>query len=308
MTKNYSKDQIAQILKTEEGKDLLIHLSDYLNLMRILRLLNENKTENENQVERWFKERNLFLKKTLFHANSIYTLSFGTEFVFSNSQPKPSFIDLFSIDSILRAQLEAILVYKSIYVLPNNDSEKLFYYWIWNYSAIKQMDDIFEDELSKYPIEESIKNNAAQNKIELNSLLKQINESIYSPNFKNTKRPGFFSKICMPNSKETKKLQFVIEECGFGDYYIKGSLYMVLSNTSHAEGMSKIYFAGKKSFFPHPDNIHAQMKLFISKLLLSVLIMDEINLSASGKTIHQNLEPTLKEQISSWNALAHANR
>ena len=105
---------------------------DYLILLRGLLDVSEAIKGTPTKQGDWELDAEGLLLKTVYHASAVYYLSRATKIPLLQA----SFLDLASIQVLVRATLESVLVFYHVFAAPTTDPERELRYEMWNLSGL----------------------------------------------------------------------------------------------------------------------------------------------------------------------------
>lgn len=239
--------------------DLLVYLHEVLAEKNVLF------TENEVMSEQ-------LILKFYFHGLTICKISEGykltSKYYTNTNLSKAIFIDISSLLTVGRAQLETLLMYQHLYINDQNPNEQKLRYYCWIYTALLQRRETPATEQEvKIQLEKDVKEIARlKSEIEKLDSFKKL-----SPN----QQKGLFKT---GTAKLFKTWQTIFDESGFPKEKLFSRLYYIFSAYSHSEGLSAIQMKSSKQLLSNKTNhemVHLQ--LFCSTLMAAIMIRNIVS-------------------------------
>lgn len=207
------------------------YLIDFLDL---LIYLHEVLIEEKVQIEQNEIMSEQLVMKFYLHGLSICKISesyiLSSKYFKETDFSKVKFIDMSSLMTVGRAQLETLLMYQHLYMNSENKDELKLRYFSWIYTALLQR----QKTPATKPETIAQKEKGA---LEIIKLREQM-ESLDS--FKNLSEKQQKSLVKDGSVKLFKHWQAIFDESGFSENEIFSKLYYILSVYSHSEGLSVI--------------------------------------------------------------------
>lgn len=261
---------LLELSKKFNNKDIVELRTDLLETLDLLIFLNEALVDENVIVDDHEVSLEPLVMKFFLHGQSIakisegYSLSssyFNNEIFHANE-----FIDISSLLTILRAQLECLLMYQHIYVNPTNKSEEELRYNAWIYSALLQRQNITATK------EES----KSQKLKDLVYILDLKNKIQQSESFLNLTPKQQSSLIESGSGKLFKHWGTIFRESNFTEEGILSQLYYLLSVYSHSEGLSVIQLKSAKYDLHSKSNSELVCLQLESSLIMSCCMIINI--------------------------------
>lgn len=281
-----AKDLRAIELWNQYNKyDLGRNLQEYHFLIDTLIYLHEAVAETAYPIKYWQKLSETLLYKFSFHGLTLHSILSGLKLhsqYFNEHISGKSIIDIASAKVVLRAQLEAFLMYHFIYVNPSDDDLKELRYNAWIYSSLLQRQG--------FPAEtEHAKIQKEKDRVELEKM-KEIISNLKS--FKSLSPKQQQSLLSAGSGKLFSHWSSILKETGFSEKNPFFMIYTFLSIYSHSEGLSTIQLGYDEKAAENTQS-QANLDLHHSKLLVCVMISSLIKLF----TVVQNRFEELPDQI-----------
>jgi hypothetical protein len=276
--------QMFRIYKMYQAKDLPSSLGEYHALVDALTYLNETLADQKIEFPHWWTYSDTIVIKFILHSHTIYTIASGNNIQskYIEELSRTKIIDISSLKIILRAQLEAFLMYHHIYVNPSLDEEKEFRFNAWMYTSLI--------ERQQFPSDSEIaRTQLKKDAIELQKLEQQLKASTYfdtlSPNQQNT----FLRK---GSARMYKSWKAILEESGFSNEHLLTTFYSIMSNYAHSEALSILQIK-QSSLSYNESSTQANFSIFTSKQLVCLMIS---KLISSHKVVEERFL-TLPEEL-----------
>lgn len=212
---------IDEILKDLYLKlDLLVYLHEVLVQEKVE--LRDNETFLESLVMKFY-----------LHGITLYQIGNGfkiqSNYLDNKILSKTDFIDISSLFTVGRAQLETLLMYHHIYVNVKDDDVQNLRYYSWLHSALLQRLQFQDGHISLDIVENT--------KLEIEQLKNKI---INCPAYSKLTDKQQKALISKGNGKTFKQWHNIFEDCNFSKRGFVEKLYYLLSCYAHSEGLSGI--------------------------------------------------------------------
>lgn len=139
---DYWAIELANLYDSKDQENLKSYLKELLDL---LIYLHEVLAEDKVEVHESLIHSEELIIKFYFHGLTINKISEGFNFqskYFGNGAvAKQKFVDVSSILTIGRSQLETLLMYQHLYINSENENELWLRYYAWIYTALLQRSD-----------------------------------------------------------------------------------------------------------------------------------------------------------------------
>lgn len=279
--------QLQKIIKTQNIPELESGLLEKLDLLVSLHDVLADKTtilaDNEKFLE------SLILKFYL-HGITICNISKGykiqSKYLDDSQLSIHTFLDISSLLTVGRAQMECLLMYQHIYVNEKDEHEQNLRYYSWIYTALIQRRDIpnFDkvgDDKFKQTLDE----------------IEQLKSKIQScPAFYNLSEKQQKGVIETGSAKLFKTWDRIFRDCRFSKMFQK--FYYILSSYAHSEGLAGLQLKHNKYFNTSPGNRSWQfVQLYTSWLMTGILIENIVNRFPSIRQVYDELDPKIKYEI-----------
>lgn len=260
---DYWAIELSNLYDSKDQEKLKIYLKELLNL---LIYLHEVLAEDKVKVHESVILSEELINKFYFHGLTINTISEGFNFqskYFGNgAAAKVKFVDVPSILTVGRSQLETLLMYQHLYINSENENELWLRYYAWIYTALLQRSNTPTNTLeTKQKKEDDIK---------AMEILRIKMESLFSSTNLSEKQQK--SLIEKGNGKLFKTWDAIFKDSGFSNG-IFTKLYYILSVYAHSEGLSVIQMKSAKYNNTKEENLNMVfIQLFCSTLMTAVMI------------------------------------
>ncbi len=260
---NYWAIELANLYESKNQENLKSYLKELLD---ILIYLHEVLAEDKVKVHESIILSEELIIKFYFHGLSINKISEGFNFqskYFSNGAvAKVKFVDVPSILTIGRSQLETLLMYQHLYINSENENELWLRYYAWIYTALLQRSDTPTNTLdTKQKKEDDFK---------AMEILRKKMESLFPTTNLSEKQQK--SLIKKGNGKLFKTWNAIFKDSGFSNG-IFAKLYYILSVYAHTEGLSVIQMKSAKYNNTKEENSDMVfIQLFCSTVMTAVMI------------------------------------
>lgn len=130
-----------ELAKKYDRHNMLENLRDHHFFVDTLIYLHEAMTEQIVEIKYWQKLSEVLLNKFYFHGLTLNNILSGLTLhsnYYREALEGKRIIDISSAKAILRAQMEAFLMYHYIYVNPENEDMKELRYNAWIYAGLLQ--------------------------------------------------------------------------------------------------------------------------------------------------------------------------
>lgn len=285
---DYWAIELANLYDSKNLENLKIHNKDLLDLLIYLHeILAEDKVKVHESVI--FSEE--LIIKFYFHGLTINKISEGFYFqskYFANGAiAKEKFVDVSSILTIGRAQLETLLMYQHLYINSENENELLLRYYAWIYTALIQR--------SNTPTNTPETKQKRDDDIKTMEILRLQMENLFSlTNLSKNQQKSLLEK---GNGKLFKTWEAIFKDSGFSNG-IFTKLYYILSVYAHTEGLSVIQMKSSKYYNKKEENSDLIfMQLFCSTLMTSVMIDNICKKHVSCKNRFERMDKKLKYTV-----------
>ncbi len=280
--------------------DSVENLKDYHQLVDTLIFLHEVISEEKVQIKYWQKDSETLFYKFAFHGLTLHNILSGLELKSSFYKEEISgkkIIDISSAKTILRAQLEAFLMYHFIYVNPVDDNQKELRYNAWIYSSLMQRQE--------FPAETEFgKKQKEKDSIELQKMRITISNL---KSFKQLTTKQQQSLLSTGSGKLFSHWSTILKETGFTEKNPFYTIYTLLSVYSHSEGLSIIQLGDYQSLNKGRIN-QADLDLHYSKLLVCLMINSIVKLYDVVKARYESLPEQLKNDIEFYSYMARKEK
>ena len=280
--------ELANLYNSKNQENLKSHYKDLLDLLIYLHeVLAEDKVEVHESI---ILSEELIIK-FYFHGLTINKISEGFNFqskYFGNGAiAKEKFVDVSSILTIGRSQLETLLMYQHLYINSENENELWLRYYAWIYTALLQRNNTPADT-------EEIKTKKEAD-IKAMEILRQKMESLFLSNNLSEKQQK--TLIEKGNGKLFKTWDAIFKDSGFSNG-IFTKLYYILSAYAHSEGLSVIQMKSAKYNTTKEENSDLVfIQLFCSTLMTAVMIENICKKHMSCKNRFDTIDKKLKYTV-----------
>jgi len=283
-----------------ERHNLAENLHDHHFFIDTLIYLHEALTEQKIEIKYWQKMSEVLLYKFSFHGLTLHNILSGLTLhsnYYKEEMEGKTIIDIGSAKAVLRAQMEAFLMYHYIYVNPADEDMKELRYNAWIYSSLLQRQD--------FPSEtEYAQKQKAKDAIELD----KMKSSIRNLNSFQLLTPNQQERLLRTGSgKLFSHWATILKETGFTEQNAFYDLYNYLSIYAHSEGLSAIQLEYQPDAFENAVS-QANLDLHHSKLLACLMISSIVNLFESVNKKLKTLPETTQWDIELYSMLAKGQR
>lgn len=285
---NYWAIELANLYDSKDQENLKSYLKELLDL---LIYLHEVLAEDKVKVHESFILSEELIIKFYFHGLTINKISEGFNFqskYFGNGAvAKEKFVDVPSILTVGRSQLETLLMYQHLYINSENENELWLRYYAWIYTALLQRSDTPTNTVeTKQKKEDDIK---------AMEILRKKMESLFP--LTNLSEKQQKSLIEKGNGKLFKTWDAIFKDSGFSNG-IFTKLYYILSVYAHTEGLSVIQMKSAKYNTTKEENSDMVfMQLFCSTLMTSVMIDNICKKHEKCKNRFEKMDKKLKYTV-----------
>lgn len=285
---NYWALELANLYNSKSQENLKKYYKDLLDL---LIFLHEILAENKVRVHESIILSEELVNKFYFHGLTINQISEGFNFqskYFGNGAvAKNKFVDVSSILTVGRAQLETLLMYQHLYINSENENELWLRYYAWIYTALLQRSNTPANTIeTKQKKEADLKSMA---------ILRKKMESLFPSTNLTEKQQK--SLIENGNGKLFKTWDTIFKDSGFSNG-IFTKLYYILSVYAHTEGLSVIQMKSSKYNNTKEENSDLVFtQLFCSTLMTAVMIDNICRKHESCKNRFEKIDEKLKYTV-----------
>ena len=285
---NYWAIELANLYDSKDQENLKSYLKELLDL---LIYLHEVLAEDKVKVHESFILSEELIIKFYFHGLTINKISEGFNFqskYFGNGAvAKQKFVDVSSVLTVGRSQLETLLMYQHLYINSENENELWLRYYAWIYTALLQRSDTPTNTVeTKQKKEDDIK---------AMEILRKKMESLFP--LTNLSEKQQKSLIEKGNGKLFKTWDAIFKDSGFSNG-IFTKLYYILSVYAHTEGLSVIQMKSAKYNTTKEENSDMVfMQLFCSTLMTSVMIDNICKKHEKCKNRFEKMDKKLKYTV-----------
>lgn len=290
--------ELGQKYSIKNLPEIRHNLLNYLDLLLFLHevLAEEKVPLNENEV---LSEE--LLMKFYLHGISIHKISETYQLsskYFSETFSKVKFIDISSLLTVGRAQLETLLMYQHLYMNSEDQDEQKLRFFAWIYTALIQR--------IKIPAEsEEAKIQRKKDLAEIDRL-KNAMQSLNPFNALSQKQQN--NLLETGSVKLFKHWNTIFKESGFEKNELLTKLYYILSAYSHSEGMSVLQMKHAKYFITNKHNYElVYIQIFSSVLMTSVMIKN-ITRYPAVKERFKFVDKKLQHNINFFAGVAQARK
>ncbi|HRG18220.1 MAG TPA: hypothetical protein PLP39_03965 [Flavobacterium lutivivi] len=295
---NYWAFELANLYQSKNQENLKIYFKDLLDL---LIYLHEILAEDKVPVHESFLLSEELIIKFYFHGVTINKISEGFNFqskYFGNGAvAKEKFVDVSSILTVGRSQLETLLMYQHLYINSQNEKELWLRYYAWIYTALLQR--------STTPATTEETKQKKEADIKSMEVLRRKMESLFpSTNLSEKQQKSLIEK---GNGKLFKNWDTIFKDSGFSNG-IFTKLYYILSAYAHTEGLSVIQMKSAKynnNKVENSDMIF--MQLFSSTIMTAVMIENICKKHESCKNRFENIDKKLKYTVKFLSQICFTN-
>lgn len=260
---DYWAIELANLYDSKDQENLKSYLKELLDL---LIYLHEVLAEDKVEVHESLIHSEELIIKFYFHGLTINKISEGFNFqskYFGNGAvAKQKFVDVSSILTIGRSQLETLLMYQHLYINSENENELWLRYYAWIYTALLQRSDT--------PTRTVKTKQKKEDDIKAMEILREKMKNLFPLTELSEKQQK--SLIEKGNGKLFKTWDTIFKDSGFSNG-IFNKLYYILSVYAHTEGLSVIQMKSAKYNTTKEENSDMVfIQLFCSTLMTAVMI------------------------------------
>ncbi len=282
-------DSLHKLYKERDLEGIHNNLFEKLDLLGYL-----HEQLGEKKVK--LKDNEILLEsliiKFYFHGLSICQLSKGfkikSNFFETESFIKHDFIDISSILTIGRAQMESFLMYQHLYINDSNEDEQKLRYYTWLYTALLQRINLPKGKnFDNAQLDPSIKElEEFKSKIEKNSAFLKLSEK---------QQKGLIEK---GTSKCFKTWDAIFEEANLSKNGMFNRYYYIISTHAHSEGLSAMQLKSNKYFLNGQNNQGAIfLQLMSSWFMTAIMITNLVERFEVIKEKYESIEERIKFEI-----------
>ena len=284
-------------------KDLKVAQRQLVDLLDLLVHLHEVLAEKNVQVEDNEVLSEELIMKFYLHGLTVGKISDTYKLTSKYyDHPNMSKVDLIDISSLLtvgRAQLETLLMYQHLYVNSSDKDEQKLRYYAWIYTALIQRSTIpvnnDESKIQKEKDEKSI----ADLKVKMEN----------SAAYKNLSPKQQNSLLISGSGKLFKHWEKIFDESGFLKDSPLAKIYYILSVYSHSEGLSVIQMKSAKYFITHKNNSEMTfMQIFSSIIMTSIMIKNIVKKYELVSTRFAEIDKKTKFEVEFFSKLGKSNK
>jgi len=285
-----------ELFKNYERHNLSENLREYHFWLDALIYLHETLSEQKVEIRYWQKPSETLLKKFWFHGLSLHSILSGIRLqsvYYKEELNGKSIIDVGSAKVVLRAQLEAFLMYHHIYINPGNDDVKELRFNAWIYSSLLQRQNF--PAKTEYGKKQKMKGSVELEK--MRSFIAGLKS------FKELSTKQQQSLLDAGSGKLFNHWTTILKETGFSEQNPFYTIYAILCIYAHSEGLSIIQMEY------HPDGIEnivrqANIDLHNSKLLICLMINSIIRIYPEAKFKYDSLPVNTKYDLEIYCSMA----
>lgn len=260
---NYWAIELANLYDSKDQENLKSYLKELLDL---LIYLHEVLAEDKVEVHESLIHSEELIIKFYFHGLTINKISEGFNFqskYFGNGAvAKQKFVDVSSVLTVGRSQLETLLMYQHLYINSENENELWLRYYAWIYTALLQRSDT--------PTRTVKTKQKKEDDIKTMEILREKMKNLFPLTDLSEKQQK--SLIEKGNGKLFKTWDTIFKDSGFSNG-IFTKLYYILSVYAHTEGLSVIQMKSAKYNTTKEENSDMVfIQLFCSTLMTAVMI------------------------------------
>lgn len=206
-------------------------------------------------------------------------------------------IDISSLFTVGRAQLETFLMYHHIYVNDNDENVQNLRYYAWLHSALLQRFQYQDGNIPDHIVENT------RNEIE------QLKEKIVNcPAYSQLTDKQQDALITKGDGKTFKKWHHIFEECNFSRRGFVEKFYYLLSVYAHSEGLSGIQLKQmgyEKS--GETNQTYLWLQIATSWILTGKMISNLVARFPTVKKVYDKLDENIKLEIEVLVKILHEN-
>jgi hypothetical protein len=291
--------ELAQLF---DSKDLDQMRAECLGHLDLLLYLHEVLAEENVEVQEYETTSEQLVQKFYFHGLTFCKISEGltlsSEYFSHPNISKTLCIDIPSLLTVERAQLESLLMYQHIYVNTKNVDEQKLRYYSWIYTALIQRRQFSA-------IDEASKTQRAKDENEIIRLKAEM-EKLDS--FKKLSPKQQHNVFHTGSAKLFKNWSAIFEESGFSSSQLFPKLYYILSAYAHSEGLSVVQMRSVNPIFSKKENQEMlYLMMHCSLLMTGVMIENIVNRYDSVANRFKNLDQKKQYKASFYAKLARTS-
>jgi hypothetical protein len=278
-----------ELFKKYERHNLSENLKEYHFWIDTLIYLHETLSEQKVEIKYWQKPSETLLHKFWFHGLALHSILSGIKLqsvYYKEELNGKSIIDVGSAKVVLRAQLEAFLMYHHIYVNPDNDDVKELRFNAWIYSSLLQRQDF--PAKTEYGKKQKMKDSVELEK------MKSFITGLKS--FKDLSTKQQQSLLDTGSGKLFNHWATILKETGFNEQNPFYTIYALLCIYAHSEGLSIIQMQYQPNGMENAVS-QANLDLHNSKLLICLMINSIIRLYPEAKLKYDSLPDNTKYDL-----------
>lgn len=285
---NYWAIELSNLYDSKDQEKLKSYFKDLLDL---LIYLHEILAEEKVKVHESIILSEELIIKFYFHGLTINKISegfnFQSKYFGKGAVAKNKFVDIASILTIGRSQLETLLMYQHLYINSEDENELWLRYYAWIYTALLQRSSTPTDTAEAKQIKEA--------DIKAMDVLRKKMESLFpSTNLSEKQQKSLLEK---GNGKLFKTWDTIFKDSGFSNA-IFSKLYYILSVYAHTEGLSAIQMKSAKYNNTKQENSDLIfIQLFCSTLMTAVMIDNICKKHESCKNRFEKMSKKLKYTV-----------
>lgn len=250
-------NKMNQFQRNPIGKNL----EDYHGNLDALLFMQTYLVDSKVKFPEWKIYLDILVTKHILHCNTIYNIFNGLTLESKLNKIDIKIFDLPSVQILIRAQLENLLIADFIYFQNCLEEEKLFRFNCWMYDSFLQRSKLILASGAINKTQES-------DKQEVKKLKEQIQGSPY---FKKLTFPQQKEIIKRGDSKLFKKWEDLMKLSELKEIIINNA-YKGLSSQAHSGALSIMNLRTQKLGFSN-TNLHVYPLLLLSNLILCVMIV-----------------------------------
>jgi hypothetical protein len=280
-------EHISEILWAAEKNDISLMISHFEIITNSLLILTQGLHDNREKIEHFQKELEGKFFRFGFANLSLIKLMKGNNIKINNQQI--SIIDIFSLNSITRMQIESYLMMFYLFFDNVDNSVKNFRYDVYKLHGLLKQSNF---EIATEFLEKEIQ----LNKIEAEkkeTLISLKNSDIYIKSNESDRQ-----KILNPKFAKLEKSEVLFERSGINTIGIN-KIWQLYSNHAHSEHISDRQYNSYRN-----DNFsesNASLIISINTMLASRLITFLTNSFSGVRNKFQELSDKEKMHIEIWN-------
>lgn len=259
--------ELAQLF---DSKDLDQMRAECLGHLDLLLYLHEVLAEEQVEVQEYETTSEQLIQKFYFHGLTFCRISQGltlsSEYFSHPNISKTLCIDIPSLLTVGRAQLETLLMYQHIYVNTKSVDEQKLRYYSWIYTALIQRRQFSA-------IDEAAKTQRAKDEKEIIRLKAEMEQLESFKKLTPKQQQNIFHA---GSAKLFKNWNAIFEESGFSSSHLFPKLYYILSAYAHTEGLSVVQMRTVKPIFSRKGNQDMLCLMFQCSLLMTGVMIESI--------------------------------